>query len=534
MAKQKRRFIELDWADPDALRAQDIPYDATVSIKSKIDGHVAASAPHPGVVKTIDDQSIGGVKTFTQFPVTPSSNPSSDYEVANKQYVDGKTGGNIEHGDLSGLANDDHPQYLLKSGNINQISSRDHDQLDGLGDDDHTQYLTVSRHDSLNHSPVASSIPHNSLNGITQNDHHNQIHAINGPDHTGDLAYQQIDSIVDTSGGGSSNMISGAQHVHTGSDGSSQVSHGNLSGVSANQHHTEFTPTQHDSRDHSAVASTFGLSELGSKNHSELANVSANQHHSQQHSLGGSDHTGDLSWGQIDSLVDTSGGGGSSQLNRANHGHTGSDGSSQISHGNLSGVSANQHHAKFDTSDHDARDHSAVAGTIALSELGSRAHNQLTSIGANDHHQAFTPANHSATDHTGIPGVGKLTFYARSEVSIKNGSGTGSGTTTVNLSSYGLPSSAKAVQFAAYATHNWNGGGGGPNTSLYIKNYSGSIYTPAMLLATVSGQAGSITTKWTVLVPVYSSDTRFHIQYNTQNNNGVVAAWQIYYTGYWS
>lgn len=33
-------------------------------------------------------ESIGGIKTFTSFPVTPSSAPSSDYQAANKKYVD--------------------------------------------------------------------------------------------------------------------------------------------------------------------------------------------------------------------------------------------------------------------------------------------------------------------------------------------------------------------------------------------------------------------------------------------------------------
>ena len=36
-------------------------------------------------------QTAAGVKTFTSFPITPSSDPSASYEVANKQYVDRKT-----------------------------------------------------------------------------------------------------------------------------------------------------------------------------------------------------------------------------------------------------------------------------------------------------------------------------------------------------------------------------------------------------------------------------------------------------------
>lgn len=39
------------------------------------------------------NQIIAGTKTFSSFPVTPSSAPTSDYEVANKKYVDDNAGG---------------------------------------------------------------------------------------------------------------------------------------------------------------------------------------------------------------------------------------------------------------------------------------------------------------------------------------------------------------------------------------------------------------------------------------------------------
>jgi len=40
------------------------------------------------VVRTSGDQSIGGVKSFSSFPVTPTAAPDADFEVANKKYVD--------------------------------------------------------------------------------------------------------------------------------------------------------------------------------------------------------------------------------------------------------------------------------------------------------------------------------------------------------------------------------------------------------------------------------------------------------------
>lgn len=48
------------------------------------------------------NQNVAGVKTFTSFPVTPSSAPSTDYEVANKKYVDDNTGGGGMPGGSSG------------------------------------------------------------------------------------------------------------------------------------------------------------------------------------------------------------------------------------------------------------------------------------------------------------------------------------------------------------------------------------------------------------------------------------------------
>lgn len=43
---------------------------------------------HPQYVLMSGDQTVAGVKTFSSFPVTPSSAPSSNYQVSNKKYVD--------------------------------------------------------------------------------------------------------------------------------------------------------------------------------------------------------------------------------------------------------------------------------------------------------------------------------------------------------------------------------------------------------------------------------------------------------------
>lgn len=39
------------------------------------------------------DQTVADIKTFSSFPITPSSAPTTDYQVANKKYVDDNSGG---------------------------------------------------------------------------------------------------------------------------------------------------------------------------------------------------------------------------------------------------------------------------------------------------------------------------------------------------------------------------------------------------------------------------------------------------------
>lgn len=72
---------------------------------------------------------------------------------------------------------------------------------------------------------------------------------------TGDIVYTQLDSIVDTSGGGSANLISAAAHVHTDADGSTKVTYSNLSGIPST-----FTPSAHDIEGaaHTASGLTIG------------------------------------------------------------------------------------------------------------------------------------------------------------------------------------------------------------------------------------------------------------------------------------
>ena len=60
-------------------------------------------------------------------------------------------------------------------------------------------------------------------------------------DLTDDIVYTQLNSIVDTSGGGATNLISRADHVHTATDGSSKITYTDLLSIPST-----FTPSNHD------------------------------------------------------------------------------------------------------------------------------------------------------------------------------------------------------------------------------------------------------------------------------------------------
>ncbi len=71
-----------------------------------------------------------------------------------------------DHGDLNGLGDDDHTQYLNQTRGdaryLQTVPQQDHGGLAGLADDDHTQYLNQSRGNAL-YSPVGHLHSDNSI-----------------------------------------------------------------------------------------------------------------------------------------------------------------------------------------------------------------------------------------------------------------------------------------------------------------------------------------------------------------------------------
>lgn len=134
--------------------------------KGSIAAATAASTPAnlavgtDGQVLTADSAEVTGAKW-----ATPSS-------------------GVTDHGNLNGLADDDHTQYLnttrhtaLSGDHVTNGDSHnhaggdgaqiDHGGLAGTGDDDHTQYLTVARHDSDDHSGLVEFVSFSQPGAVT-------------------------------------------------------------------------------------------------------------------------------------------------------------------------------------------------------------------------------------------------------------------------------------------------------------------------------------------------------------------------------
>lgn len=122
---------------------------------------------HPQYGHLAQNEVVGGQWTFAQ-PVIGQV-PVAGNHLATKGYAD-----TVHHGGLTGLGDNDHPQYPLKgspetitgawtfnqtvvgqnpvAGNhlatksyVDSVSTNDHGSLGGLGDDDHPQYLHLNK-----------------------------------------------------------------------------------------------------------------------------------------------------------------------------------------------------------------------------------------------------------------------------------------------------------------------------------------------------------------------------------------------------
>lgn len=79
-----------DHGGMDGLNDND--HGAIYYTETEVDTALALKANDNAVVKLSGNQSVGGVKTHSSFPITPSSAPTTNYQTANKKYVDDSAG----------------------------------------------------------------------------------------------------------------------------------------------------------------------------------------------------------------------------------------------------------------------------------------------------------------------------------------------------------------------------------------------------------------------------------------------------------
>ncbi len=243
-----------------------------------------------------------------------------------------------------------------------------HADLTGVGADDHH----AESHTIVSHSDTTATGPE--LETLTDGSNADSlhVHAVL-PAHT-------IASHSDTSGTGpeldtlTDGSNADALHAHA---------HSGLTGITADDHHAE----SHTVASHSDTSGTGA--ELDTLTDGSNADA-LHAHVSPAHTIASHSDTA-ATGAELDTLTD----GSTTNL----HAH---------SHANITGVTADQHHAES----HTVASHSDTTATGAELEtltdgsnadtLHAHAHSALTGIGANDHHaEAHTIASHSDTTATG-------------------------------------------------------------------------------------------------------------------------------------
>lgn len=119
---------------------------------------------HPQYAGISQSETISGSWSFSSIP-SCGVTPSSGSHLTNKSYVDSAISGSIisDHGSLSGLSDDDHPQYLRTDGSrtlTGNMSVSGSIEIDGVDIGSHTHdvsiNLSVSRQDRANYDNLAT------------------------------------------------------------------------------------------------------------------------------------------------------------------------------------------------------------------------------------------------------------------------------------------------------------------------------------------------------------------------------------------
>jgi len=369
------------------------------------------------------------------------SNGSLAVALGNALAVDGSDNlavqeGDISHDNLAGVsASDHHTRYsddeartAVDGSNV----SVDHDNLTGVGTSDHhTRYSDSEARSAVDGSSV--TVDHDNLSGVSAGQHFGAGDALAFGGGLLNLVYGDplavsgdtlgLDTVAPlTLSNGSLAVALGNALAVDGNDNlavqEGDISHDNLAGVSASDHHTRYS-------DDEARTAVDGSNV--SVDHDNLTGVSVSDHFGAGDALAFGGGLLNLVYGDplavsgdtlgLDTVAPLTLSGGSLAVALGNAlAVDGSDNlavqEGDISHDNLAGVSASDHHSRY--SDDEAR--TAVDGSNV-----SVDHGNLTGVGSSDHHSRYSDdeardavdGSNVSVDHGNLTGVGSSDHHTR-------------------------------------------------------------------------------------------------------------------------
>ncbi len=161
-----------------SLLAADIPDLDVAKITSGRFG--TARMPDGTAARYLRAAGAGASPVYTQIPHSELTGVSADQHHAQSHTLASHS--TKAHSELTGIGASDH-HAKTTSGEI------DHGSVGGLGDDDHGQYLNTARHDTTTRHPLGSVVPHDalasltekahgSLTGVSSDQHHTLVHTL--------------------------------------------------------------------------------------------------------------------------------------------------------------------------------------------------------------------------------------------------------------------------------------------------------------------------------------------------------------------
>jgi hypothetical protein len=280
------------------------------------------------------------------------------------------SGGVTDHGALTGLDDDDHPQYLQQAeadllyATLGSVITS-HGALTGLGNDDHTQYHTDGRavtwHSGLSGAHVTGGDSHNHAGGDGAQIDHEYLSNLNTSNYSHLTGAEKTDL---TDGGDTT--LHGHAHSHD---------HGALTGLSDDDHSQYLTDARH-----TALA---GDHVTNGDSHDHAGGDGAQVDHGSLGGLADDDHSQYLTEARHTALA------GDHVTNGDTHDHSGGDGA-QIDHGGLGGLADDDHSHYYNAARLDAWFQAKeeikypASLTVTYGTLITGAYTDLAAVGGTD------------------------------------------------------------------------------------------------------------------------------------------------------